>query len=119
MRGAEAEGKDLGRVSLVDGSAGPGPGGTRGVVGWVGLWQGGPCTMCRTCLPVDGVAPPPTVQQVWLGACSERCTPTLPPPRPGSCQGLDRDLLPSKYLSLTQGSLEASSGLRVPRGQSL
>lgn len=64
-------------------------------------------------------SPPTAQQQVWLGACSERCSPTLPPTSPGSCQGPDRDLLTSKCLSPTQGSLETSSGLGVPRGQSL
>lgn len=119
MGGAETEGKDLGRVSLVDGSAGPGPGGTRGVVGWVGLWARWSLRHVQDLSPCGWRGSPPTVQQVWLGACSERGTPTLPPPSLGSCQGPDRDLLPSKYLSQTQGSLEASSGLRVPRGQSL
>ena len=59
MGGAETEGKDLGGVSLVDGSVGPGLGGTRGVVGWVELWARWSCAMYRTCLPVDGMAPLP------------------------------------------------------------
>ena len=87
MGGAETEGKDLGRVSLVDGSAGPGPGGTRGVVGWVGLWARWSLRHVQDLSPCGWRGSPPTVQQVWLGACSERGTHTLPPPSPGSCQG--------------------------------
>ena len=56
----------------------------QGLVGqgeWWGGWgcgQGGPCAMCRTCLPVDGVAPLPLSSRCGWGPALREAPPLCP-----------------------------------------